>query len=78
MWMLNVFSSKLDRTLNEAGTIVLTLDLYFVKKLSEWDKMELVFEITHSMHWVTSLLFLVFVDRGDAVDLISPAKEMDT
>lgn len=57
--MPNVFSSRLIRTLEEAGIIISMSDLSFVQHLPKVDKMELISKITHNMFNVTSLFSLV-------------------
>lgn len=59
--ILDIFTYRLHRTLEEASTIVSTSDLSFFHNLSEGDKMELAYQLALSMLNLVlfSLLFLL-------------------
>lgn len=76
--MLNVFSSRLARTLKKVVNIVLTLDLSFVQNLFEVEKMNLVYEVTHNMYQVACLFDLVADGRRDIMAIGNTSKERDT
>ncbi|CAI8587935.1 unnamed protein product [Vicia faba] len=63
--MSDVFSSCLARTPEEATIIVSISYLSFIQNLPNGEKMELVYEITHSMFKASSLFSVVSTDRGD-------------
>ena len=53
-------------------------DLYFVQNLPEGDKIEMSSDLAFSTFKVTSILYLVFVQRGNVLGPGSPFKERDT
>ncbi|CAI8609776.1 unnamed protein product [Vicia faba] len=73
----DIFSSRLPRTPEEDYVIVLTLDLPFIQNHLEGDKMEIGYELTHSMFKVAFIFSLVSAKRGDALAPGSSFKDMD-
>ena len=59
MRILDAFSSRLARTLEEAFTTISVSYLSFVQDLPGREKMELASELAHSMFKVVSLFSLV-------------------
>lgn len=76
--IFNTLSSRIPHTPKEATVIVSTSDSSFVQNLPEWDKMEMAIKLSHNMFKVEYNFSLIYVGRGDFLDLGSPFKERDT
>ncbi|CAI8607725.1 unnamed protein product [Vicia faba] len=53
----DILSSRLPRTVEGASAIISTSYLFFVKNLPKGDKMEVVYELAHSVFKVASIFF---------------------
>lgn len=76
--MSNLFSSRLACALEDATHTVSLSNLAFVQNLSEEEKKEFVYDITHNMYQYNSLFSLVFYGMRDALVSRKPTREMDT
>ncbi|CAI8609074.1 unnamed protein product [Vicia faba] len=62
----------------EVSIMVSMEELSYIQILTNVEKMELVFEITHNMYQAPFLFSLVAAGRGDILDAVNPYKEKDT
>lgn len=77
MWILDILSSQLAHTPEEATTNVPLSDLSFVQNILEGEKMELVFDITHSMYQDASPFSLISSRREGILAPRNPTKERE-